>query len=111
MTDLVLTLVGTIGTLVSAGVTTGLFWIGMAIAWTAMLIGKSSAYYQSRPSAQKTRIYCPECQNEMIADDSSTYEYDAEGILLHCTCGSCNELSIWDFDAPCPLLLSHREAE
>jgi len=54
-------------------------------------------------SKQTTFVYCPTCRNELTGERSS-YVYDENYHVLY-KCFDCGTFSLWDFDAPVPLLL------
>ena len=53
-------------------------------------------------------IYCPVCNKEMT---SKSVIIDTD--FVYCKCEHCGAESKWDFDAPCPILVStnYREGE
>ena len=61
---------------------------------------------------QKTFIYCPRCQNELISGMGYSSEHlhgmNKERILewFKCRCGTITK---WDFDAPTPILVEKVE--
>jgi predicted RNA-binding Zn-ribbon protein involved in translation (DUF1610 family) len=54
-------------------------------------------------SRQTTRVYCPTCRNELVANGVLLYDSPTHGVLYRCD--NCDSFSRWDFDAPAPLLL------
>lgn len=55
---------------------------------------------------QTTFVYCPKCECELISSDISLVE-DLE--LVHFDCKNCDTKSVWDFDAPSPILIKSNE--
>jgi len=51
-----------------------------------------------------TRVYCPQCNNELVTDEATTFKHTPEGFVQY-DCGKCHAQHVWDFDAPVPLLL------
>lgn len=58
---------------------------------------------------QTTWVYCPVCENELTVDESPVRE-DKEGRVIY-SCLQCGTESVWDFDAPVPLLLEQTPKE
>ncbi len=62
---------------------------------------------------QRTCVWCSRCGNEMCSDPNTKHTYRDNGLLEY-DCGECHARSLWDFDAPVPLLikkLSDRRSE
>lgn len=62
----------------------------------AYLIGK-------KKNKQTTFVYCPNCDNELISSDSFVKDED----FVYYKCSECDIESIWDFDAPAPILIRY----
>lgn len=54
-------------------------------------------------------IYCPKCDADLIENNSFTEDTD----YVYYRCTNCGTESIWDFDVPCPILVStnYKEGE
>lgn len=63
------------------------------------LIRAFSEYIRKRN--QKTFIYCPKCNTEMISN--GYYISDHDGIVKY-RCSVCGNVSFWDFCFPAPYL-------
>jgi len=50
---------------------------------------------------QATACFCPKCRNELIS--SGSFVSDKELVTYKCVI--CEEVSMWYFDAPVPLLI------
>ncbi len=55
-------------------------------------------------SKQTTFCYCPICDHELCGSEEVKCWHDTSG-LVHFEC-KCGFHSQWDFDMPCPLLLT-----
>lgn len=50
---------------------------------------------------QRTFVYCPHCNNELISSNSFVEDTD----FVYFKCKKCGTESKWDFDTPVPLLV------
>lgn len=50
---------------------------------------------------QKTFVYCPKCNNELVRNGNLIKDTD----FVYYRCSKCGHESKWDFDAPCPILV------
>lgn len=57
--------------------------------------------YLAKLGIQRTFCYCSKCNNELIG--SHSFVSDEEYVTYKCT--ECGNISIWDFDGLCPILL------
>lgn len=48
------------------------------------------------------KVFCPKCKNE-LTENGKLISDDEKGVLYKCS--KCGHYSLWDFDAPVPLLL------
>lgn len=48
--------------------------------------------------------YCPECRRDLNGDSFSFLSDDDRGVRYRCA--DCRLVSVWDFGAPAPVLLS-----
>ena len=53
---------------------------------------------------QRTFIYCPNCDNELIGSNSFIKDAD----YVYYKCDKCGTESKWNFDFICPILLVER---
>lgn len=53
-----------------------------------------------RNKKQTTFCYCPECNAELISTGHLLADLD----WVYFKCNNCSKVSVWDFDAPCPIL-------
>ena len=67
------------------------------------MLRKLFRFLFERTPEQTTFVYCPNCRFELTAGGTMLSD-DAKGVA-YC-CKSCEHLSLWDFDAPVPLLIS-----
>jgi len=62
---------------------------------------------------QRTFIYCPTCQNELISGREFSSErliaMDKDRLLEWFKCNVCKTITKWDFDAPTPILVEKVE--
>lgn len=62
--------------------------------WRAFTVGN--------PAYRKTCwVYCPGCRRDLTETPDAFVSDDEAGVLYRCPCG---RESLWDFDAPTPLL-------
>lgn len=47
-------------------------------------------------------VWCPGCKHELTSDSMAFVYDEADGVLYRCP--KCKTQSLWDFDAPTPLL-------
>lgn len=63
---------------------------------------KSYACENRYKKSQKTFVYCPKCNNELISSQS----FVSDGEFVTYKCKGCGLISHWDFDTyPVPVLL------
>ena len=63
---------------------------------------KSYACESRYKKSQKTFVYCPKCNNELISSQS----FVSDGEFVTYKCKGCGEVSNWDFDTfPIPVLI------
>jgi hypothetical protein len=66
-------------------------------------VEKLFAWLLKPPDGQTCWVYCPRCNYELTACDKDSFVSDNEdGVTYHCF--NCGLKSLWDFDAPVPLL-------
>ena len=54
---------------------------------------------------QRTFIYCPHCNEELISQEKAFIKHDLSiDPSEYFYCQNCYTLSQWNFDAPCPML-------
>jgi hypothetical protein len=53
-----------------------------------------------RPDCQ---AFCPRCRNDLTSCPTTECE-EIDG-LFHYKCGQCSKKTVWNFDAPVPLLV------
>lgn len=66
---------------------------------------------KNRYANQRTKCYCPKCDNELCGSGSYLNLYNDINRLEYYKCSNCKEESSWDFDCICPLLVSHELIE
>ena len=54
---------------------------------------------------QRTFIYCPKCNNELIKNGNLIKDTD----FVYFKCSKCGNESKWDFDTPCPILIKESD--
>lgn len=78
--------------------------LGCAVGWWAG-VAVYRLLHPPRLPQQTCWTYCPRCRAELTAVGDVLYD-DARGVAYRCP--ECETLSLWDFDAPVPLLLAPR---
>lgn len=53
---------------------------------------------------QRVFVYCPSCGCELLSSDNCSI---SEPNLVYFECHNCDTGSMWDFDAPAPILIKH----
>lgn len=74
--------------------------------WLCFIIELEKKEYQKvvvSTGGRSSFIYCPKCDADLIENNS--FIKDTDYVYYKCT--NCGTESIWDFDAPCPILLDY----
>lgn len=53
---------------------------------------------------QRTFVYCPHCDNELISSESFVKDTD----FVYYKCANCSTESKWDFDCPAPYIVGYK---
>lgn len=75
--------------------------------WLFWVIELNKEEYQKHQyrKGQRTFIYCPHCDCEMISNNSFVKDTD----FVYYKCKNCETESKWDFDCPAPYLFEYKE--
>lgn len=60
---------------------------------------------KNRYNNQRTKCFCPRCDNELCGSNSYINLYNDLNRLEYFKCSKCGEESKWDFDCISPLLI------
>lgn len=60
-----------------------------------------------RYNNQKTKCFCPQCDNELCGSNSWIASQDKRLDIEFYKCSKCGNASKWDFGSPCPVLIEH----
>jgi len=63
--------------------------------------------YKKEKQKQRTYVYCPKCDNELIKNGNLIKDTD----FVYFKCSKCGYESKWDFDTPCPILIEEVEKD